>query len=75
MTHPTYKIDRIEDLLKVPADRRAACVRELLYALELLEFSGAESLGQPMDWTDDGDASATLYGADGEQIVKLRVTR
>ena len=31
----TYEIDRIADLLRVPIERRAACLREVEYALAL----------------------------------------
>lgn len=69
MEHPMYKIRYVADLLKVPSDRREACVRNILYALELVEFANGDSDAievTGIDWIDDGNLSSTLNinGAD-----------
>ncbi len=69
----TYRLERIVDILQVPADRRPDCMKELLYGLSLAELTGAQLLG-PMHWTDDGDLSSTLKDPDGAEL-KLEVTR
>lgn len=72
----TYKLRELGDLLKVPADRREACVRELLYALCLTEFAGGtETLG-PVDfvWVDDGQTSVSITDGTGEPVLSLKVT-
>lgn len=74
MTAPTYVIERIVDLLSVPTERRARCVKELLIGLEFSELAGAEIQG-PLTWTDDGDMSCALYGPDGMPTLSLKVTK
>lgn len=69
----TYRIDRIADLLQVPAERRAQCVKELLYSLALADFADAELQG-PLEWTDDGDMSFSLTDEDGKAQLTLEVT-
>lgn len=74
----TYEIDRIADLLRVPIERRTACLREVEYALALHELAFGEKAADveigPMRWTDDGDKTCTLHGADGEPMLALEVT-
>lgn len=74
----TYEIDRIADLLKVPLDRRAACLRELEYALALHEFAYGEEAASvdlgPMQWTDDGNKTTTLQDSSGQPVLTLEVT-
>jgi len=74
----TYEIDRIADLLKVPIERRRACLRELEYALELHELAFGEEAASveigPMRWTDDGDKTCTLYDSSGKPFLTLEVT-
>ena len=74
----TYKIDRITDLLKVPAERRTDCLRELEYALCLHELAFGEDAANvevgPMRWTDDGDRRITLHGASQEPMLTLQIT-
>jgi hypothetical protein len=74
VTAPTYTVDRIVDLLAVPSEHRARCVKELLIGLEFSELAGAEIQG-PLTWTDDGDMSCSLYGPDGKPQLSLKVTR
>jgi hypothetical protein len=71
---PTYTVDRIVDLLMVPANKRRQCIKELLYAVELMDFAEATASG-PLTWTDDGDVSCTLYGPDGKAQLSLRITK
>ena len=72
-----YILVTISDLLKVPIDRREACLRDLLYALALADFAvGDEKEGveaKQWTWTDDGDHSATI-NLNGEEILSLKIT-
>lgn len=74
----TYRIETLSDMLKVPADRRAAMFRDLETALELHEFTfGEEAATTPLTeitWTDDGDPSVALSDTDGNHILTLEVT-
>lgn len=59
----TYSIDRIGDLLAVPADRREACMRDILLALDLLELAAGDNQAEitaPIQWTDDDDPRINL---------------
>lgn len=74
----TYDIDRIADLLKVPIDRRAACLREIEYALALHELAFGEEAASveigPMRWTDDGNKTTTIHDNNGKPFLTLEVT-
>ncbi len=74
----TYEIDRIADLLKVQAERRTDCLRELEYALCLHELAFGEDAANveigPMRWTDDGDRTCTLHDSSGKPFLTLEVT-
>lgn len=74
----TYEIDRIADLLRVPIERRTACLREVEYALALHELAFGEKAADveigPMRWTDDGDKTCTLHDANGKPVLTLEVT-
>jgi hypothetical protein len=70
-----YYITSVADLLKVPADRREACAKELLLLLDLVDLANGDSddvQPQAMVWTDDGDKSVTLE-ANGETLLMLKV--
>lgn len=74
----TYEIDRISDLLKVPIERRDACLREIEYALALHDLAFGEKSATveigPIRWTDDGNSSVTLRDNSGEDFLMLKVT-
>ncbi len=74
----TYEIDRISDLLKVPIERREACLRELEYALALHDLAFGEKSADveigKIRWTDDGNSSVTLRDNSGEDVLMLKVT-
>lgn len=75
---PTYRLATIADLLKVPAARREACVRCLLYALAAREIAfGSDVLpdGDQFTWIDDGDMSVSLRDAGGEEIAALKIEK
>lgn len=82
MSHPTYEIWTLQDILNVPADRRGDCLRDIEYALALLDLAagdGQESkVYGPIRWTDDNSASVTmgLMDEDGKVVdtLKLEVT-
>ncbi len=73
----TYELRTISDLLKVPLERRADCLREIEYSLALHELALGEGAGatiEVFEWCDDGDKSVSLMQPDGEVIVTLNVT-
>ena len=74
----TYEIRTFSDLLKVPIDRRSACLLELEYALQLYEFalgSDAEAIGfEALQWTDDGGMSARVVDTISGESLALKVT-
>lgn len=73
----TYQLVTISDLLKVPIDRREDCVRDLLYALALVDLAiGEEHEGvtaKQWTWADDGDHSASI-NVNGEEMLSLKIT-
>ena len=77
MSSPTYKLSAIADLLLVPADRREACVRNILYVLALHELTlDAAAVGAmvgPIVWVDDGDLSASIRERGGDELLNLTV--
>lgn len=73
----SYTITTIADLLLVPADRREACVKEILLSLltaELALGDDAAKAFREMTWTDDGDRSQTLR-VNGQDMLHLKVTK
>lgn len=70
----TYTIHHIADLFKVPSERRAECVKQLLLGMELAELAGAELTGEFI-WADDGDASCSLMDETGDTYLTLEVDR
>lgn len=77
-TQPTqdYWLSTISDLLKVPSEKRAVCIHEILLALEFAELAGGEVHAGPHMWTDDGNASVSLIDPDtGKAQLTLKVTR
>ena len=74
----TYEINRIADMLKVPIERRKACLRELEYALALHELAFGEGAASveigPMRWTDDGNKTTTMHDSSGQPILTMEVT-
>ncbi len=77
MTAPTYHLSSIADLLDVPADRREACLRDLLTVLELQEFvfgdDAKAAVVMPMDWTDDGSPDVCLTDGRGNPLITLAI--
>ena len=75
----SYQIEKIRDLLAVPIDRREACVRELLYGLELHELTYGNDaqnvLFGSMLWTDDDGHSVSLCDPGGTAILSLKITK
>lgn len=74
----TYRLTTLADLLAVPIERRAACLRELEYALDLYDFAFGDSPEPKPEfsvvWTDDGNKSVDLTTTDGEPLLRLEVT-
>ena len=74
----TYQLNTFNDLLKIPADRRAACFRDLEYALSLHELVYGDF--QPESefrlewWKDDGTHNVTLHDQHGNELPALEVT-
>lgn len=77
MAGERYEIRTIEDMRKVPVERRAAMLRDLEVAFLTHDVAyagfGDQAPITSMVWTDDGDASATIT-ANGEKLFELRVT-
>jgi hypothetical protein len=72
-----YELRTITDLLKVPHDRLAACLRDIQYALELCHFTGGEHTAElavdTFVWTDDGQHDIEM-SLNGEPFITLAVT-
>jgi CO dehydrogenase/acetyl-CoA synthase delta subunit len=71
-----YRIDRVADLLEVPAEKRHECIRQLEYALELHEFAYGERAAEVQfvaTWTDDGSKDVSLE-LNGEPLLTLAIT-
>lgn len=73
----TYEIRTINDLLKVPADRRDACWKDIKLALAAVEFAlGSENASiECVTWTDDDDQSVTAVDESGVNLFALKVTK
>ena len=82
MSLPTYRIETVADMLKVPSERRRDMLRELEQALLLHEFAaslasdcgidGVQCVG--FDWVDDGDRSSH-WAANGKTMLSMKVTK
>lgn len=74
----TYRLEGFNDLLDVPADRREACMRDILYSLAVHELAfGDEAKQTPIGsllWTDDGMHNIDIQDQDGNPVVSLEVT-
>ncbi len=74
----TYEIRTINDLLRVPAEKRDACLRQIQYALVLHELAfGKDSQKVGLDvitWADDADRTVRLLDDNENEIVTLRIT-
>jgi hypothetical protein len=80
MMETTYELTTIRDLYeKVPADRRAACVAEILRGMEYADSLGAlmgERLAwqEPCQWIDDGKTDQTIQVQDSQTDDLLTFT-
>lgn len=73
----TYRIEKISDLLAVPPDRRAACLKEIELVLDVCDLAlGSGEAGPlgPIEWTDDGDSSVALHDQAGDEWLRLDVS-
>lgn len=64
----TYEITNVSDFLKVPKDRRGACLIEFSAWIELAEATvefteacGAHSTPFRFDWIDDGKLEKSVH--------------
>ena len=73
----TYEIRTINDLMKVPADRRDACWKDIKMALAAVELAiGSENTElEILTWTDDDDQSVTVVDQNGVDLFALEVTK
>ena len=73
----TYEIRTINDLMKVPADRRDACWKDIKLALAAVELAiGSENTElEILTWTDDDDQSVTVVDQNGVDLFALEVTK
>lgn len=72
----TYRLKTFNDLLKIPADRRAACFRDIEYGLALHELAhGSAQAEFCLEWwKDDGRHDVTLHDQHGNELLTLEVT-
>lgn len=71
-----YHLVTLADLLTIPPDDRAACLRELEYCLLFVELAFGEqahAVFKGMDWTNDGDKSVSMTL--GDETLKLEIKR
>jgi hypothetical protein len=73
-----YRIETLNDLLKVPSDKLDECLRGIQYAIELHHLAfGVDGAGTPINsitWKDDGDMSVRVSDMDGNPVLALEVT-
>lgn len=70
----TYILATINDLLRVPSERRSACLREIGLALQSFDAALQSNPGMALgsiEWADDGKEEFTAY-LDGEDLRMLR---
>ena len=69
----TYEIRTINDLLKVPAERLAVCLKDIKLALTTAALAiGSENASvECVTWTDDDDQSVTAVDHDGTELFSL----
>ncbi len=74
MNHPTYEIKTVADFLKVPEQRREACMKEFLDFLtlagatvgaanalaDLMGLDKSQNRVEAFTWIDDGERNQTL---------------
>lgn len=74
----TYELRTFNDLLKIPADRRAACFLDVEYSLALHEVAFADVKDAPAftirGWKDDGKHDVVLHDQQGNELLALEVT-
>jgi len=72
---PSYVIETIDDMLKVPTASRDAMLRDIGLALDLhqLTFGDEPAKIGPVTWTDDGNPSVTIDDMQGKRIVSMEV--
>ena len=77
MTSNVYEIKTLHDFRKIPTERRAECLREFEYALDLIDLAfdehQAEDMLKTFTWTDDGKSDIDMSDTDGNAILSLRV--
>lgn len=63
----TYEIEHVKDFLKVPADRREACLKEFAdwivvaeTVTDIANSRGAKSEPARFDWIDDGNLNISV---------------
>ena len=72
--YETYKIETLNDFLKVPANRLDACFKDFKYALATHQVVlGSAFIFPGFVWTDDGNHSVSINDQDGDLVVKLEV--
>lgn len=72
----TYQLRSLHDLLKVPADRREACVQDILYSLAVHELVFGDQAFQneigELAWCDDGRHDVEITDAAGDVVLSLK---
>jgi hypothetical protein len=79
MSSATYRIETLQDLLRVPLERRAACFRDMGTSLALHELAFGEKAASigigAIIWTDDDNMSVALQQPDGSAILTMTVEK
>lgn len=77
MSGETYRIESLDDIVKLPSECIDNFCRDLRYAIEMHHFvwgEGSENVAfGPMTWTDDNNPSVTLHDKEGAELVSLKV--
>lgn len=71
----TYRIATLNDLLALPVEKRARCLRDIKLAREVALFAGVAVPNVAYEWTDDDDASASLRDEKGDAFLTLKVEK
>lgn len=78
MSANIYTVRGFNDLLKIPADRRAACFRDIEYALALHELvhgdAAKDARFEMREWRDDGKHDVDVLDNDGNALLTLEIT-
>lgn len=77
-----YKIESLDDFLKIPADRIKDCLAELgdhLFEMrQTIDNFGVEPTGNEVKsftWEDDGKQDLAIKATIGDEVVEMKFTK